>query len=224
MIAVGLVAYGLWRVVNGCLDLEDHGAKGLITRAGLVVTGIIHFGLAVSAARIAMVGGSSGGSGREGGGQVQSWTAALMSEPFGRRLVFAIGLITIGAGIYIAVKGIREKYKEHLRRTPTMEKLSPICRFGFIAHGVVAVLIGGFIAWAGWTSESSEAGGLGQAFETVRSAPFGAVLLTIAGIGMVRYAVYCVIEAVCRILPSQMGGDVSTLAAKAKAESKRAAA
>jgi hypothetical protein len=178
----------------------------------MVATGLIHAALGVYVVQLALRGGG-GGSGE---GSEQRWTAWLMSQPFGRWIVIAIGVAVIGAGIYYAWKGIAEKYKEHLRWTRAVERLDPLCKLGFVAYGVVIAMVGGFLLWAGWTHDPSEAGGLEQAFETVRGAAFGRVLLGLLGLGLIGFAVENFIEAAWRIVPARAGGDVATLAARAR--------
>ncbi|WHZ36858.1 DUF1206 domain-containing protein [Sagittula sp. MA-2] len=217
-IAVGLWAYLAWRLVDAWMDLEDYGtdAKGMIARAGLVVTGLIHGAIGVSVAATAM-GGSGGG---EGG--TQSMTQKLMTMPFGPWLVGAVGLGTLGAGIYYMHKGWAEKYKEHIRVTPTARKLDPVCKFGCIAQGVVISLIGISIIVAAMTTNPSEAGGVGDALHQLRSMAYGRILLGIVALGLLAFAVENAVEGWYRVLPRYEGKDVMTLArrAKLKAEGK----
>lgn len=210
-VALGLLAYALWRGLASWMDLERHGtdARGLIARTGIAVSGVVHLGLAIYAARVALGGGGSGGG-------TESWTARLMQMPFGRWLVVIGGLIVIGAGIYYGYKGLSEMYKRNLRATRLTERLEPVCKAGLLAHGIAIALIGGFFVYAGWTSDASEAGGLDQAFATVRQAAFGRVLLGLMGLGFVGFAVYCWIEAVYRIVPARAGRDVISMARAAK--------
>ncbi|HEV2129901.1 MAG TPA: DUF1206 domain-containing protein, partial [Longimicrobiaceae bacterium] len=67
-VAVGLAGYALWRFVQAALDPEHRGtdAKGIAIRLGYAISGVIHAGLAIEAAR--MVLGNGGGSGQGGGG------------------------------------------------------------------------------------------------------------------------------------------------------------
>lgn len=212
VIAIGLAAYGLWRLINAAMDLEDHGtdAKGLVARLGLVTTGLIHFGLAISVGALAAGAGSGGGDGK-----VEDWTAQLMALPFGRWLVGIVGVITIGAALYYGWKGVSEKYKSHIRRTALTERLDPAVKAGLVMHGVVVALIGAFLIYAAATANPDQAGGLGQAFETVRSAAYGAYLLMVLALGLVGFAVYCWIEAAYRVIPARAGSDIRTLARKA---------
>jgi hypothetical protein len=222
-IAIGLFCYAAWRLIDAWLDLDRHGAeaKGIVARTALVVTGAVHAMLGVYAVHLATAGRGAGGG--EGEGQ-ERWTAWLLSQPFGRWIVIAIGAAVIGAGIYYAYKGIAEKYKERLRYTRTVERLDPVCKLGLVAQGAVVGMIGAFLLWAGWTSDPSEAGGLAQAFEAVRQAAFGRVLLALLALGMIGFAIECFIEAAYRVVPARAGPDVATLASRARAGLARAEA
>lgn len=215
VIAIGLFAYAVWRWVDAAMDLEDYGhdARGIVARLGQTVTGLIHAALGVQALLLAM--GRSSGGGQGDGGKAQDWTAQLMSAPYGQWLVGLAGAVTVGAGVYYGYKALAEKYKSHLRRTALTERLDPVVKAGLIAHGIVVAIIGGFLIYAAMTASAGQAGGLGQAFETVRSAPFGRFLLGALALGLIGFAVYCFIEAVYRIVPRRAGSDVKTLAKKA---------
>ncbi len=211
VVAAGLLGYAIWRFVAAWWDLELHGtgAKGLIARAGLCITGAIHAGLAVSAARQAI--GSSGGE-SDSGKTLASW--GLQQEPGGKWVLIAIGAATVGAGIYYGYKGFKEKYKRHMRQSPRSQALDPAIKFGLVAHGVVIAIIGFFLIGAGWTADPSQAGGLGQAFEAVRAQPFGRIMLGALAIGLVGFAIYCFAEARYRIVPRCASPDTKTLAGR----------
>ena len=88
VIAAGFFCYAVWRFIAAGMDLERHGAdaKGMVARIGLMVTGVIHAGLGIYAAQLALRGSGSSGEGGE-----ERWTAWLMSQPFGRWLVVGVG-------------------------------------------------------------------------------------------------------------------------------------
>jgi hypothetical protein len=221
VMAIGLWAYMVWRFFDAGLDLEDYGTdgKGLVARAGLVATGVIHGAIGVSVASLAM-GGGSGGSGQGGG--TQSFVAQVMQMPGGRWIVGFVGLCVIGAGVYYAYKGWAEKYKEDIVNTPRTERLEPVLKFGFIAEGVVVGIIGVLIGYAAFTTDPSQAGGIGAAFEQIRSAPFGRILLIVIALGLIAFAVENFIEAAYRVVPRLRDPDTQTMAMHAKAEAERA--
>lgn len=194
IIGIGLLGYATWRFLQGTLDTDRHGddAKAWLVRGGLVISGITHVFLGVWAIRRAVgnVAGGSEGSSRE------SWTAWLLEQPLGQWMVGAVGVAIIGAGIAQAIKGWKEKFKDRLDTSEQLvHKLSPVCRFGLIARGVAFAIIGSFFIYAAWTYDPSQAGGLKQAFDMIRSVAFGQILLGVMALGLLSFAVYSFIEA-----------------------------
>lgn len=210
IIALGLMAYMIWRLTDAALDLDDHGtdAKGIFARLGQATTGLIHGGIGVSVASLAMSGG-------QGGGGAEDWTAKLMQMPAGRWLVGLAALLLIGAGVYYAWKGLTGKYKESLRRTSLTERIDPALTFGLVAHGVVVGLIGLSVGYAALNADPQQAGGIGQALETLRGLAWGRILLAIAAVGLMAFALYNMVVAAYRIVPRFRSPDIRTLAQKA---------
>lgn len=210
-IGVGLLCFMVWRVIDAYMDLETYGTglKGVVARGGQAVTGVIHGALGLWAIAMALgIGTGSGGS--------QSWTAKLLATQYGPWIMGIAGATVVGAGIYYFYKAYSGKYKSHLRRTAVMEKLDPAAKVGLVAHGVAVALIGGFVIYAAVTASPEQAGGLGKAFDTIRSMAFGRILLILLTAGLIAFAVFCFIEAVYRIVPARAGPDVKTLAKKAE--------
>ncbi|WP_300052238.1 DUF1206 domain-containing protein [Sulfitobacter sp.] len=206
-IGIGLLAYLVWRVAAGVKDVEDHGtdAKGLIARLGQVTTGLIHGGIGVSVLALAMSGKNSGGS------SAQDWTQKLMSMPAGRYIVAAGALILLGAGIYYAYKGWSGKYKGHLARTQFTESIDPIVKVGLIIYGGILGLVAFSLGYAALTANPSQAGGLGEALQSLRGMAFGRFLLGGAGLGLIGFAVYNFVEAGYRVVPKFSDPDIRTL-------------
>jgi hypothetical protein len=198
VVAVGLVGYVLWRVVQAWMDPDGKGidAKGLVTRASYLVSAAIHASLAMAAFRLVL---ETGGVGSHGDQSAQSWTARLMSQPFGQALVAVVGLVIAGVGIWQIHKAWKEKFRKKLR----LEAMSPpraewavrVSKLGILARGGVFVLLGVFLVQAALTANPRRARGLDGALETLASQPYGAVLLALAAAGLVAYAVYMAIEA-----------------------------
>lgn len=194
-IALGLLGYAAWRLVQGVLDVDDTGtdAKGLAKRAGYVGSGVIHVGLALAAFSLATGGGGGGGNGQ------QAMTARMMANEWGVWLVGLAGLITIVVGVYQFKLGREARFT---RRWNTAE-MSPkqrewgtrAGRFGLMARGVVFVITGFFFLKAAWQHDASEARGLEGALTEVASAGYGMWLLAIVALGLLCYAVYCVMQA-----------------------------
>ena len=77
----------------------------------------------------------------------------------------------------------------------TLEQLSPICRFGLIARGVVFLIIGGFLVVAAWRFSSGDVVGLQGALQTLQQQPYGWILLAVVALGLFAFGVYSLIEA-----------------------------
>jgi uncharacterized membrane protein len=215
LIALGLVAYSLWRFLDAALDLDNKGtdAKGWMARLAQIVSGAVHLVLAFSATALAM--GTESPSG--GGDRTEHWTAALMHQPLGRWLIGLVGAIAIALGIQHFVKAFRERYKENIRYTQMAQRLDPLLKLGLVAHGVVVTLVGIFFIWAAWTADPSRAGGMRDALLIVRNADASQTLFTALGIGLIGFAAYCFVEAAFRIVPRCVPPDLQTLATRARA-------
>lgn len=195
VVAVGLLGFFAWRVVQAVRDVDGHGseAKGVTIRIGLIVSGISYAALAVFAASLLFGGGGGGGSSR------QDWTATLMSQPFGQWLVAAVGLAVAGAGIAQVVKGWTRRYRRYLEApAQQMGWIDPVSRFGLIARGIVLVMTGAFFMIAAYQAQPDKAQGLGAALRTLQEQPYGTVLLGAVALGLVAFAVYSFVEAVYR--------------------------
>jgi hypothetical protein len=198
VVAVGLVGYVLWRVVQAWMDPDGKGThpKGLAQRAFYLVSAAIHASLAVAAFRLVL---GTGGAGPSGEQSTQSWTARLMSQPFGQALVATVGLVIAGVGLWQVYKAWKEKFRKKLR----LSELSPqhaewavrISKLGILARGGVFMMIGAFLVQAALTANPRRAHGLDGALETLASQPYGMVLLALAAAGLVAYAVYMAVEA-----------------------------
>lgn len=196
LVALGLVGYALWRLVQALADTDRHGTDvhGLAVRAGLLISAGTHALLALFAISLIFGWGSSMGGGD--GGSSQDWTAWLLQQPLGRWLVGLIGVAVIGAGLAHMVKGYRAKFEKYLQMDrATFTKVSPICRFGLMARGVVFAIIGSFFIVAALRFSSGEVRGLKGALDVLREQPYGWVLLAVVALGLLAFGMYSLIEA-----------------------------
>ena len=136
-LAFGLFGYGLFRLIGGILDMDDEGrsAIGLVTRVGLVVSGLAHWLLCALAIGV-LVSGS-------GGSDQQEETAArtAFEYPGGAVLVGAVGIIIIVTGVGQWLIAVRGGYMRFLNaRQPGLARLTGALGYG--ARGTVFVVIG----------------------------------------------------------------------------------
>lgn len=194
-VALGLVGYSLWRVVQAVLDVDDHGtsAKGLAIRAGLLVSAAVHVALALFAVRLIL---GTGGGEADG---TRDWTAWLLAQPFGRWLVGAVGVAVLGAALAHFIKAWRAGFHRHMSPDPQVRRIvDPIGRIGLAAKGMVFVLTGGFFLLAALHVDPDRTGGLYEALRTIQTQPFGPWLLGVLALGLVAFGLYSLVQAAYR--------------------------
>lgn len=212
LIALGLVAYAIWRGIDAVEDLEDYGTdtKGLISRAGMLVTGLIHGALGGVALGLAINGASSSG----GEGKVSSITGRILEWPGGAWIVGFAAACTIGAGIYYLIKGAKAKYREKLMANHFTRNWDWALKSGVIAQGILILVIGSFLASAAMAGSEGAAGGVGKAFTWIAGLPFGSILIVLMCLGLLGFAFFCLVNAAYRIVPKVSGGTLTSLGQK----------
>lgn len=194
IVAAGLLAYALWRFVQAGWDADRHGTgiKGLTIRTGLMISAVTHLALAFLAVSL-IFGWSTGGNGSQG------WTAWLLSLPGGRWVVGLIGTGVIGMGAAHMIKAWQGRFEHRLKIDgDTLDWVSPVCRFGLIARGVVFFIVGGFFITAALKFSSGEAKGFQGALEALERQPYGPWLLGTVAFGLVAFGVYSIVESLYR--------------------------
>jgi hypothetical protein len=221
IIALGLLAFAIWREAAALSDADNRGtsAKGLAIRGAHVISGVIYLGLAIYAAGLAF--GWATGGGGQGGEGAQGWSAWLLAKPFGRWLLGLVGLGVAGAGIAFLGRAWKGDVTKHLRYSPHQRGwVVPLGRAGFAARGIVFLIIGGFLVVAAWQAQSSEARGLGGALRTVQEQPYGWILLALVAAGLFAFGVFGLVQAVYRRIDAP---DMDDAAGDARRATERAA-
>jgi hypothetical protein len=193
LIALGLLAFAVWRVIEAVTDADRRGSslKGLTVRGAHLVSAVAYFGLAGTAASLSLGLGFGGGDG------VHDGTAWLLAKPLGRWLVALVGLAVAGAAFSYLRRAWRGDTTERLALDAPARRrwAEPTGRFGYAARGVAFLLIGGFLAAAAWHQSSAEAKGLGEAFALLRAQPYGTVMLAVVAAGHAAFGVFGLIQA-----------------------------
>jgi hypothetical protein len=176
LMALGFFGYALWRFSEALADTEGHGsgAKGMVVRAGGVVSGLVHLGLGIFAAALASgSGGGSGGSSREG-------AATALSLPGGETLLILVAAALAATGLYQLIKAAKGDFLRYLDpQAAGREWVGWLGRAGYAARGVVFLVMAWFLFEAGRESRASEAAGMGEA---LGSLPQTLQLLVAAGL------------------------------------------
>jgi hypothetical protein len=190
--AAGFAGYALWRLSEAAFGVSGEGRR-VGPRVQSLVRGLVYVGLALSAVAVLQ------GSRTSQSSQQQSLTARAMEQPGGRWLVAAIGVVILGVGLALVAEGVRLRFMRYF----LVGALSPRVRHavrvlgavGTVARGLVFALTGGLVVAAAWTYDPAKASGLDGALKTLRDQPFGPLLLTAAGAGLVAFGLYGLTEA-----------------------------
>ena len=194
LVALGLLAYAAWRLVEAATDAEGKGSepKGLAVRAMHAASGLLYGALGLFAFRLLTGSGARQGSG-------PGWTARLMALPSGRWLVGLAGLGVIGYGLYQLYRAATA----HLDRQLDLSRVDAdqrqwivrASRAGIGARGVVLAIIGGLLVRGALRYDAARDTGVDAALATLAGAPFGRLLLALVAIGFLGYALYQIVRA-----------------------------
>nr|WP_191243899.1 DUF1206 domain-containing protein [Amycolatopsis deserti] len=192
VLAVGLVAFGVWQFLmaaRGYTWVLKRG-KRLRKRVGSGARGVVVLALAYTAIRLATGSGSANGNQPQ-----QEFTARLLQLPAGQALVAVAGAAVIAVGVAAAVKGIKRSFLDDLNtpKLPTGSKkwVEWLGSAGYVAKGVVYVIIGGLLGYAALRSDAGQAGGVDKALRTLAAQPYGVVLLVVVAAGLAAFGIYC---------------------------------
>jgi hypothetical protein len=190
--AVGFAGYALWRLSEAAFGVvgEGHGAG---PRIRSLARGLVYGFFAYTAVSL-LQGPGTGQSAQQTG-----YAAQVMARPGGRWLVGVVGAVVVVVGIALVVEGLRMTFMRNFAggtlpaRTRTL--VVQLGRIGTTARGLVFALAGALLIVAARTYDASKAGGLDGALKVLRDQPFGPVLLTIAGLGLIAFGLYGLAEA-----------------------------
>lgn len=196
IVALGLLCYVIWRFIQAIQDTDREGsdAKGIFKRLRYAFSGLVYGALAFMAAKMALGNGGGGG-----GDSRQTLASKLLEQPFGQWLVGIVAVGTIIAGLYQIYYGYSEKYKKQIRSTGLKsdieDKMIRAGMAGFIARGIVWLVIGYMFLQAALHSNSQEAGGSSKAFAFLEEASYGSYLLGAVALGLICYGVFMFMRA-----------------------------
>jgi len=194
VLAAGLVGYAMWKLVQGITDPDDKGsdAHGILRRVGYIGSGVIHGGLAFTAAQSIF------------GAEDTSEDAIALSvmayqPPLGRILVGLVGLIVIGVGLYQLYAAYGAKFRDELRLNRMGDAKDRWVTLagcvGTAARALAIGVAGAFVVLAAYQSDPSGVRGLGEALETIQRQPSGSYMLGIVAAGLLIYGAFMLLVA-----------------------------
>ena len=189
LVAIGMVLLVLWRLLELVAGHRDEDGADLWRKRGADVLKMCIYGaLALSAFSVAF--GDKGGESK-----TDTFSARLMSLPFGVWLVGAVGLAIMGYGVAQIWRGLSEEHAKHLAAEGKSGEAGAayllLGKVGYVAKGVAIGLVGALFGYAALTHDPKKSGGLDAALQKVLEQPFGPVLLGAIGVGLGCYGLFC---------------------------------
>ncbi|TXK46947.1 DUF1206 domain-containing protein [Pontibacter qinzhouensis] len=203
VVVVGMLCYTLWRLIQAIKDTDNRGsdAKGLGSRIGYASSGVVYGSFAFYAAKLVI--GSGGGSG-QGEDSRQTLARELLSQPFGQWLAGAVALGMMGMGIYQFYRAFSGSYKKKIKESEIRQEVKGLLvragKVGYVARGVVWLIIGYMFLRAALEANSREAGGSQSAFQFLESSAYGSFLLGAVALGLLCYGVFMFVRAKYEII------------------------
>lgn len=198
VLAAGLSGYALWMFVAAFVDPERKGTgfSGIAERVGFFVTGIGYAALAYGALNLLLGNGPSGSS-------LDELAATVLTPVIGQWLVGLAGAIVMVAGVLQIRLGITAGFRDSLRPDlPRPVRVITIVsgRFGYMALGVLSLLVGASLVRVALEYDPSEAGGWDEALGFLSSLGEGPWALGAAAAGLILYGLFFVLLARVRTL------------------------
>ena len=197
-LTVGLSAYALWMFVSAFVDPQGKGKRivGIMERAAFLVTGIGYTLLALGSLQLVL-----GGSGQATG--LDDLAASVLTPVFGRWLVGLAGSAVVIAGGLQMRLGITAGFRHDLRQdlSPWWRSITVVSgSFGYLALGLLSLLVGSSLVRVAVQYDPSEAGGWDEALGLLSTLGEGTWVLGLAAAGLILYGVYFVLLVRVRVL------------------------
>lgn len=214
IVAVGLCAYGLFRLFSAFLDLDREGQdwKGIGKRFAQFFSGVAHILLGYTAYTYTSdLQQSQGGDDRS-----RQAAQTILDLPLGPVLLGVIGLYFLITAGSQAFKAVKASFMDEI--APDAPHATRILgRIGHAARAVVFAIIGWSLINAAWFEEGHRAHAIGGALTTLRQSD---TLYVLVAAGLILFGLFSLILARYRILPRIDVRDAARAAATAPLRSR----
>ena len=193
LVAIGLLAYALWRFYEAIEDPQGGGDENRAPkRAYYAYSGVVYGLLAYAFAKPLF-----GGGGSSGGQQKEALLAQLLDQQWGAWLVGVIAVVVAGMALYQFYKSYTGDYMKKLEGNPGRHYnlIKKAGRWGYAARGVVFGIISFFLFRVMSAHNADAYRGTEGALQYLLSLNYGNVLLALVALGLVGYAIFNIMAA-----------------------------
>ncbi|AXH35466.1 DUF1206 domain-containing protein [Humibacter sp. BT305] len=186
IVVVGLFALGLWQIISGFLVHDEDSKKRWAKRIGEWAKAAVYLVIGGTALSVAL------GSDSSSSESTSSMSATLLASPGGVFLVVAIGIGVFAAGVSFVVIGVRRSFTKKLvvPPKPAGSAVVTLGVVGYVAKGIALAVVGVLFVVAAFTHDAQQASGLDGALKALAALPFGVVVLSAVGVGLIAYGIF----------------------------------
>ena len=194
VLCAGLLAYALWKLTQGAFGRGPEGGGGtnLKDRVANLAGGLVYLGFFAVATRVLT--GSAGGS----SGEPSRAASGVLGWPGGQLIVGVAGAGLMAISLYQLYDALRGQFardsKTERMDAREREIFMRLGRIGLTARALVFALIGYFLLRTAIDYNPRNAIGVDGALARLHHEPFGPWLVGLAGVGLLTFAVFSMIE------------------------------
>jgi hypothetical protein len=193
ILVVGFIGMTLWRLSEAIWPAGE-GRKAsarALSLAKAVTYAVIAYGVLKYAIGL--------GAPQSSNKQSVDLTATLLRYTGGQVLVVVIGLVLIGAGLYLGYEAWRERFLKDMQlgqlKTRTRRIVEWLGRIGGVARGIVFITAGVFLVVAAVEAKPGQAKGIDSSLRVLATTPAGPWLLALVAIGLIMFGLFSCCEA-----------------------------
>jgi hypothetical protein len=192
IIALGIFGFVVLRFFQSVKDIDNKGenTKGVFSRIGYAISGLVYLGLALYAAKLVL-------EGRTGDDGSHTFIVSrLLSRGWGPWAIGIAGLGIIANGIYQIYKALSGAFMKRVMviRGELENLVKKAGVVGYFSRGIVLVIIGYLVLHAALTSNPNDAKGTEGAFAFIENT-FGGVLMGVIALGLFGYGLFMFVKA-----------------------------
>ena len=187
VVAVGLIADALWQAIRAWRDFDrvGTGISGLVQRASVAISGLLHLGLSVTAAT--MVLGYDTPERLEP--QTKSWLTIILSLRGGKWLVAMLAAITFMVAVTTMYRAVAPRILARLNLKHLHGVLRSVAsisgRLGLLARGILYAMIAVFLGAAAYHQRAADVKTVGGALRSLQYDRGGRWLLAAIALGFI---------------------------------------
>lgn len=192
--AIGLLAYGLYRLCSLLFDIENHGtdARGVTHRMGHGASAVAHLVLAWTAFQFAQ-----GNKQSASGGGAEQAAGSLLSFAFGSLILGLIGVGFAIAAFMQAKSALSGAFMKGVAGdAPAFVK--PLGHAGYAARAIVFAIIAWSLLQSAWFASTAKVKTLGEAVDSLAGQD---TVYTLVAIGLLLFGLFSLTIARYRVIP-----------------------